>query len=93
MAPSAEVVSELSRLKKEYLVDIIVNKKVPHGITISSELRDFVEDFGAHTIGQKEPEIDPNPLHDDVVELNLRHNIKVLETELFYSKRIIGDLE
>ncbi|KAL3266537.1 hypothetical protein HHI36_010705, partial [Cryptolaemus montrouzieri] len=43
MAPFCDISSELSKLKKEYLVEIIITKQIPSGVTTSLDLQKFIE--------------------------------------------------
>lgn len=43
MASNADLANELTKLKKEYLVDIILTGKIPSGVIVTSELRCFIE--------------------------------------------------
>ncbi|KAL3269255.1 hypothetical protein HHI36_008335, partial [Cryptolaemus montrouzieri] len=43
MATNSEISPELAKLKKEYLIDIMVTKWITTGVSVSKELRIFKE--------------------------------------------------
>lgn len=98
MASSADLVNKLSRLNKEHLIDIIINKKVPKGLTVSQEVRDFIEtggnNFPVQNDGENSQNIEDNlKTTSDFSPIILNCEVRVLKSELECCKRIIENLE
>lgn len=96
MAPNVDLSSELSKLKKEYLIDIILTKKIPVGVTVTQEVRDFIEN------NEKDAFLDSESHNHNIVEGNLqnvtelftlRNELKILQTELKCAQKIQTGLE
>lgn len=84
MAPCDEMYGELSKLKKEYLIDIVLTKKVPWCTNISEQLKSYIEQSGP-TIGSassRKTTCDITPLKQElqVIKLELKA-AKELTTE------------
>lgn len=89
------LVDELSRLKKEFLVEMLVRNRVPEGVKVSAAVRELVE--GGRKLGSlsqeiADPKLDSN-LTENVQVVVLNSEIKVLKTELQCSQRIVREKE
>lgn len=95
-----EIESELKKLKKDDLIRIIINKKVPDDLTLSEciveviDARSECEVCGEICAGPpviatgKQPEV-----QDDLKLMALRCELKVARSEIIASKRLVQELE
>ncbi|KAL3272958.1 hypothetical protein HHI36_014415, partial [Cryptolaemus montrouzieri] len=84
--------AELFRLKKDPLVEIIIKNRIPSNITVSDELRKFVEGDVTENSGDFYDSTDNNL--QSVNEMNrLKCDLKVLQNEVNCSKKIMKTLE
>ncbi|KAL3265503.1 hypothetical protein HHI36_009707, partial [Cryptolaemus montrouzieri] len=87
MVDTTEISAELSRLKKDILVEIIIIKGIPSNITVVDELRMFEEGDVMKNSGDFNDSTDNNL--QSVNELNrLKCDLKVLQNEVDCSKKI-----
>ncbi|KAK9879947.1 hypothetical protein WA026_008457 [Henosepilachna vigintioctopunctata] len=88
MAETSELYSELIKLKKEYLVDIIINKKVPHLIQVSENVRNHVENENKDAFYGTSEEITSPNLQGKPHLLQIRIDLEVANARLDASTKI-----
>lgn len=96
MAPYDEIYSELNKLRKEYLVEIIITKKVPQNANVSEQVRNYIEQSETTancTIKVNSSDVSPKQqLELEVTKVELRA-AKELVTEkekvILYQKEVI----
>ncbi|KAL3274981.1 hypothetical protein HHI36_019756 [Cryptolaemus montrouzieri] len=88
MVDTTEISAELSRLKKDLLVEIIIKKCIPSDITVSDELRKFVEGDVTENSDDYYDSTDNN-----LQSVNEMNPLKVLQNEVDCSKKIIKTQE
>ncbi|CAH0562866.1 unnamed protein product [Brassicogethes aeneus] len=89
MATSSEFSAELLKLKKDHLVEIILNKCVPSTISVSEELRRHVED----TENDGTSKLAKVNLENNIPFIKLESELKLTKVELECSKEIIATLK
>lgn len=90
---TSEYVLELNKLKKEFLVEIILNRKVPIGLNLSENLRKHLEDE-AEVIDRESITSNLELLPNENVRLmEYKHKIEILEIQLSAQGRLIVELE
>lgn len=93
MGSAADLYAELNKLKKEVLIEIIMNKSIPSGVNVSAELRKVIKS------GEQEVSVDTSKdaresnLEEGVKVIQLESRVSVLKTELNCSQYIISTLE
>lgn len=92
MGNAGDFYSELNKLKKELLIEIIINRNVPAGIVVSKELRELIVGEGDEVLSAGDMDKQPN-LNMDICIVQLRSDIKVLETELQCARTIMKAME
>lgn len=92
MGSAGEFYNELNRLKKELLIEIIINKSVPTSITVSKELRRLIDGRGDEVLEAADEETKSN-LNTDVRVIQLKSDIKVLESELKCARVVVSTME
>ncbi|KAL3279146.1 hypothetical protein HHI36_016660 [Cryptolaemus montrouzieri] len=95
MATDSEIGSELAKLKKEYLIDIIVTKRIPTGTSVSGELRIFIENNENVILDDPNddfPENSDSNFKSAVEMLTLNSELKVTKIELNCAQNSIKGL-
>ncbi|KAL3274945.1 hypothetical protein HHI36_019722 [Cryptolaemus montrouzieri] len=89
------IVRDLSRINKDNLINIIINKSVPDSLTVSDELRKFVQGDISDIVGISESSRIPTGLNLDTNIDNIRseNEVKVLKVQLDYAEDIIDNLK
>lgn len=96
MAKLEEYVTELLRLKKDQLVDIIIGRKVPEVVNLSEKLRDYISNgFSQHFQGSVE---DSSSSCDDNLQnvgsnMVVESKLKLANLEIKYLKEACDRLE
>ncbi|KAL3277775.1 hypothetical protein HHI36_013117 [Cryptolaemus montrouzieri] len=92
MIDTTKISAALSRLKKDLLVEIIIKMCITSNITVTDELRKFVEGDVTENSGDFFDSTDNNL--QSVNEINrLKCDLKVLQNEVDYSKKKKSTLE
>lgn len=92
MARNSEFQVELSKLKKEYLIEIILSRKLPSGAVISSELQKFIEDSACGS--SSEIHIKPKHNQENISEKQtLESELKLAKQEIGYLHKLNRNLE
>lgn len=92
MARNSEFQVELLKLKKEYLIEIILNKKLPSGAVTSPELQKFIEDSACGSTS--EISITSKHNQENVLEkLTLESELKLARQEIVYLQKLTRNLE
>ncbi|CAH0559374.1 unnamed protein product [Brassicogethes aeneus] len=89
MATSSEFSAELLKLKKDQLVEIILNKCIPSAISVSEELRRYVE---TNENGEISKSVKVN-LENNIPFIKLENELKTTKIELECFKTIISTLK
>ncbi|KAL3282657.1 hypothetical protein HHI36_005832 [Cryptolaemus montrouzieri] len=84
---------ELTKLKKEFSIEIIITKNIPSGVTVTQELRDFI--VKSETVSSvRETNINNDDNLQQVVEmLNLKNDLKVAQVELNCENSMVTQLQ
>lgn len=93
MATSTELYTELNKLKKEVLIEIILNRCVPNGINVSPELRRVIGGGDRDGVLEFDSEVGDLNLEADARIIRLESDIKVLKAELKCTQYVISKLE
>lgn len=93
MGAASEFYSELNKLKKEMLIDIILKKCIPEGLNLSRELKKFLNKNSESEFFDASCEVQPNLDSTNVEVVRLESEIKILQTEVKCSKVLISTLE
>lgn len=89
MAVSTEFSSELLKLRKDQLIEIILNKCVPNTISVSKELQRYIED----NINNDLTKLQENNLKNSIPYIKMENELKIIKTELECSKTIVATLK
>lgn len=92
MGATSEFYGELSRLKKEVLIDIVLKKCVPDGISLSKELRRFISKSDDDAFSESVCGVRTN-LEQDLKVVKLEGEIVALQTEVRCSRVLISTLQ
>ncbi|KAL3279402.1 hypothetical protein HHI36_016913 [Cryptolaemus montrouzieri] len=95
MAIHAELSTELLRIKKDILIEIIITKVIPEGITVGNELKVHVENENFNNLSDHIINGDVNKnnhlVNSEIVRL--KHDLEVAKIEADYSRKLIKNLE
>lgn len=96
---NSEFAGELLKFKKEYLIDIIITRKVPEGVNVTPGLRKFIEENSEENLGEP-ANICPDPNNDNLQSKSSPNNLykgdrtpQLMELEIGYLKRALNTLE
>ncbi|CAH0546855.1 unnamed protein product [Brassicogethes aeneus] len=96
MATPEDLFTELNKLKKDCLIDFLINRKVPTNIVVSDSVRRLVECNENSELVDKSREssnITSKGFNDDVRILKLEYELQLSKTELKCSKKLMVEYE
>lgn len=93
MGTNADFCSELNKLKKELLIEIIVTKRIPSGVSLSNELRELISESKDEVFSDCSGENSRHNLSTDIRIVQLKSQLKILETELKCARAVMNSLE
>lgn len=92
MGNTGEFYNELNKLKKELLIEIILNRSVPTGVVVSKELRKLIEVERVQVFNVDDDKKEHN-LNMDICIVQLKSDVKVLETKLQCTRTVMSAME
>lgn len=93
MATYESLSAELIKFKKETLIEIIINKKSPAGLTISEHLGKHIGLYENCEKNKLNPEECDLTYQNKSVEVGLKHELEIAKMDLQHTKRLVTELE
>ncbi|CAH0561758.1 unnamed protein product [Brassicogethes aeneus] len=93
MANYSEFSSELTKLKKYILIDIILNKNVSDNVPVSKELKAYINGDEDAEVFTDANDVNNHNLKNSAEFICVQNNAKMLKVELENTKSIIKNLE
>ncbi|KAL3283676.1 hypothetical protein HHI36_006814 [Cryptolaemus montrouzieri] len=96
MASNTDLSVEIAKLKKEFLIEIILTRKVPMGVIMNKDLRDFVGKNDSDMFHESNSDfaIDDDANLKKVTEvLTLESELRMAKIELTCPRKVISGLE
>lgn len=92
MASHDDYLSELNKLNKNKLIEIIINKRVPEGVIISENLRKHLNSQSEEGLFDVTADTDQPNLENNIQVIKLKSEIEILKTKLDSAKLRTNDL-